>query len=306
LENYRNKIKVLVTGGSGQVGSHLKQIYKNINCSFLFPTRIELDLSSKKSIFDYLNKNKPDLIINLAAFTKVDQAEIDQKKAYTINYMSVVFLSEYVLEKNISLINFSTDYVFNDTSGPYKTNSSRNPINYYGYTKNIAEKRLEDLNDNFLTIRLASVFSEYGHNFVKTITNLLLENKEINVVYDQKISITYAGDAALFIAKLINNYIIKGNFNISNKVFHFTNNGYTEWYSVAKVVHRKLLDFGEGKNAIINRITSNDWSSMAKRPNDSRLYLDNDWFNDNDMIIPKWELRVEEVVSSIILNKEKS
>ena len=110
----------------------------------------------------------------------------------------MLFLSDYALEKNIPLINFSTDYVFNDSSGPYKTDSLRNPINYYGYTKSIAENRLEDLNDSFLTIRLASVFSEYGHNFVKTITNLLFENKEINVVYDQKISVTYAGDAAYY------------------------------------------------------------------------------------------------------------
>ena len=305
LASYQNKIKVLITGGSGQVGSHLKLLSNNHSSIFLFPNRVDLDLSSKKSVLDYLNKNKPNIIINLAAYTRVDEAESNQDQAYAINYMGVTYLSDYAFEKNIYLINFSTDYVFGNSVGPHKVNSSKNPINYYGYTKKIAEEKLEDFNDNFLTIRLASVFSKYGNNFVKTITNLLLENKEISVVHDQKISITYAGDVALLIIKLIDNFIMRGNFNISSKIFHFTNNGYTDWYSVAKIIHKKILDFDKQNSAIINMISSKDWVSDAKRPSDSRLYLENDWFTKNDMIIPNWELRVEEVVSSIILNQKK-
>ena len=135
LVSYQNKIKVLVTGGSGQVGSHLKLISNNHSSIFLFPNRVDLDLSSKKSVLDYLNKNKPNIIINLAAYTKVDEAESNQEQAYAINYMGVTYLSDYALEKNIYLINFSTDYVFGNSVGPHKVNSSKNPINYYGYTK---------------------------------------------------------------------------------------------------------------------------------------------------------------------------
>ena len=306
MEKYNPNKVILVTGGSGQIGIDLKAISKDKEINFLFPSSSELDLSKNSLIADYCNKVHPDLIINLGAYTNVDNAEVEKEKALLVNHSAVKELGNFCFDNKIGIIHFSTDYVFGNSKGPHKANDIKSPINHYGLSKNYSEDDLIKINPNSLIVRLASVFSDKGENFVKTISNLILDNKQINVVSDQKISLTYAGDVATIIMLLIHFYFLKNNFKFLNSNFiHFTNNGYTDWFSVAKLIQSEIKNSKDNNQSTLSNILSKDWDSKAKRPLDSRLYVDNNWFKSKGMVIPRWETRVKKVVSSILLNSKK-
>ena len=305
MASYNSNKTVLVTGGSGQIGSELKLISSIIGINFLFPNSNEFNLFVTEDIMSYCNKIKPDLIINLGAYTDVDNAEVEQEKASLINHHAVSQLGKYSLENNIGLIHFSTDYVFGNNKGPHKYNDLKSPINHYGLTKDFSENDLVRINPNSLTIRLASVFSDKGKNFVKTMTNLILDSKDINVVSDQKISLTYAGDAASLIILLISSFFLNNSFNfIKGSFFHFTNAGYTDWFSVARLIQSEVNSSEIDNESKLHAITSKEWGARAIRPNDSRLVVDNNWLSSKGMVIPSWEDRVKKVVSSILVNRK--
>jgi len=305
LASYNSNKTVLVTGGSGQVGSELKLISQISGINFFFPSSDEFNLLVTEDIMDYCNRIKPDLIINLAAYTDVDNAEVEKEKSSLINHHAVSQLGKYSFENNIGLIHFSTDYVFGNNKGPHKHNDLKSPINHYGLTKDSSENDLIKINSRSLTIRLASVFSDKGKNFVKTMTNLILDSKEINVVSDQKISLTYAGDVASLTILLSNSFFLNNSFNfIKGGLFHFTNAGYTDWFSVARLIQSEVNKLGSDNESKLHAITSKEWSAKAIRPNDSRLVVDNNWLNSKGMVIPSWEDRVKKVVSSILVNKK--
>ena len=305
MVSYNYNKTILVTGGSGQIGSELKLISQMSGINFLFPNSDEFNLFVTLDIIDYCNKIKPDLIINLGAYTDVDNAEVEKEKSLLINHHAVSQLGKYSSENNIGLIHFSTDYVFGNNKGPHKYSDIKSPINHYGLTKDLSEDDLVRINPNSIIIRLASVFSDKGKNFVKTITNLILESKEINVVSDQKISLTYAADAASLIMLLISSFFLNNSFNfIKGSFFHFTNSGYTDWFSVARLIQSEVNNSGSGNESKLHAITSEEWDSKALRPIDSRLVVDSNWLNSNGMVIPSWEDRVKKVVSSILVKRK--
>ena len=303
MEEFKTK-KVIVTGGSGQIGSHLRDLSSHNKIKFLFPDSKELNLSNELSILNYCDLIGPDLIINLGAYTNVDKAESEKNKASSINHLSVSYLAKYSYMNDIGIIHFSTDYVFGDKAGPHDHNSKKDPINYYGYTKKLAEDELIKSESKYLIIRLASVFCYRGRNFVKSISELILDGKDIKVVSDQKISLTYAGDVANLIIKLIDLYFLNNNFRfIKNKIIHYTNIGYTDWFSVACFIKSKINTIIQSKDSKISSILASEWDSEAKRPLDSRLVIDNEWLKDNGISVPAWEGRVKDVVSKILSNK---
>ena len=305
MVSYNLNKTVLVTGGSGQIGSELKLISQISGINFLFPSSDEFSLFVTLDIMDYCNRIKPDLIINLGAYTDVDNAEVEREKSSLINHHAVSQLGKYSFENNIGIIHFSTDYVFGNNKGPHKFNDIKSPINHYGLTKDLSENDLVKIHSNSLIIRLASVFSDKGRNFVKTMTNLILESKEINVVSDQKISLTYAGDVASLIVLLISSFFLNNSFNfIKSSFFHFTNSGYTDWFSVARFIQSEVNKSRSDNKSKLHAITSEEWDAKAIRPNDSRLVVDNNWLNSKGMIIPSWEDRVKKVVSSILVKRK--
>ena len=304
LESYKNNRNILVTGGSGQVGSALSSITMDLNFNFLFPSSKDLDLSNKNNIIEYCYKYKPDLIINLGAYTNVNNAENEKNKATKINTDALIYLGQYSNSYKIGLIHFSTDYVFGNSGGPFYPESETNPMNYYGLSKKLGEDNLLKLNSNALVVRLASVFSENDNNFVKTIIDKILENKNIKVISDQSISLTYAGDVSNFIIKLVKVYFEKKDFsNLNSNIIHFTNVGYTSWFKVAEFIYNEIKKYNIKTTSVLESILAKDWDTSVTRSNDTRLNIENDWIKADGMIIPDWEARVSHVVQNILNNR---
>jgi len=197
----------LVTGASGQLGRSIKSLVKlqNISNSFVFATRDQLDLSYLNNIQSYFKDRKFDLIINCAAYTKVDKAELDEKQANLINHLAVKKIAEIAQSNNIKLIHISTDFVFDGfKSQPYLESDATDPLNIYGKTKLACENAvISIMKFNAIIIRTSWVYSEYGNNFVDTILKLVKNGNELNVVSDQIGTPTYASDLGLAILNII-------------------------------------------------------------------------------------------------------
>ncbi len=298
MGNYNN-LNILIIGGSGQVGSEIQVNPKNKDFKLHFPKSSELDLASKNSIINYFNTHAPDLVINLGAYTKVDKAEEEKERCSLINSMGPKVLAEEANKREIGLIHISTDYVFGkDSSGPYNCQNNKAPINYYGQTKAEGEDNVLEIYSKSLVIRLSSVFSNYGDNFVKSIIRSIIKNDKTKVVSDQKISLTSAFDFSNNMMQIIKLYY-KDFFNNKNncRILHFASFNYTDWYSVSKVILNEMnFMYDSFKNHEIEPILLKDWKSMALRSNDTRLTVDENYLGYNDIKLSIWEEAVRNVV----------
>lgn len=303
--------KIVITGGSGQVGSKLKELTDSFPAHIYYPSSLELNLEDNLSVTQYLNKISPHLIVNLAAYTDVDRSEVDMSKAKSINSNAVKVIADYCCKNNIGIIHLSTDYVFDNQLEPHKPFSKKNPLNFYGLTKSLGEDSIINSTHNYLIIRTASVFSDIGKNFVRTMLKLILDDQKIRVIHNQKISLTYAGDIANFVFYFIKVYFSEGKFNkLKNKIIHFTNKGFTTWSLVARSIYDEVINLNIDTKAELFDIDSDSWVSEAQRSNDSRLWIDENWLEENFEIF-EWKDRVKKVISDLIplikkeLNNEK-
>ena len=255
---------ILVTGSNGQLGKSIKSLVKssNINHSFIFVTRDQLDLSYLTHIESYFKDYKFDLIINCAAYTRVDKAELDENQANLINHLSVKKIAEIAESKNIKLIHISTDFVFDGLKHhSYFESDSTSPLNIYGKTKLAGENAiLSIMKFNAIIIRTSWVYSEYGNNFVDTILKLIEKGGDLNIVCDQIGSPTYASDLGQVILDIIKSYKVNA-LDQDSEIYHYSNKGKCSWYDFAKEVANI-----SGADCIINPIKAKDYITAATRP----------------------------------------
>lgn len=265
-------MKIIVIGKNGQLGKAFFELVKKNKKKdkFYFISREDLNLESKKSICKYFNKNFFDIIINCAAYTKVDDAEKNFKIANKVNHLSVSTLAKIVKNYHSKLIHISTDYVFSGKLNKnYKESDIPKPINVYGKTKLAGEKAIKKImKKNSIIIRSSWIYSEFGKNFLKTIIKAATKKREINIVNDQFGSPTNANDLARAIFKVINNNNFR-NKNFPSDIYHFSNTGSTSWYLFAKEIF-KLKRI----NCKINQINSIESNSLALRPKNTSLNID--------------------------------
>ncbi len=247
---------ILVTGADGQLGSEIKSLVDSKN--FYFANRKIVDIQNQKALKDFLHDNKIEVIVNCAAYTAVDKAEVEQSLANEINHVAVKNLSVISKERNIKLIHISTDYVYEGTNyKPYKEDDITNPQGVYGKTKLDGERAMLKIAPaNSIIIRTSWLYSSYGSNFVKTMLKLGQEKDELGVIYDQIGSPTYAKDLAKTILEIVPK--IK---NSTPKIYHYSNEGVLSWYDFAKEIMRlaKL-------SCKINPIETYEYPTPAKRP----------------------------------------
>ena len=272
-------MKILLIGGSGQLGSELLSLDIKNEYKFLSPASSQLNIVNKDKINSYIKENNPDLLLNFSAYTDVNKAEKNLNDCLAINHLGVKNLVEVLNNFSIPLIHISTDYVFGKVgNGPYKIYDKRGSLNNYGYSKLLGEDEIIKFYKKAIIIRTASLYGLYGSNFLKNYINILKKDKIINAITDQKISLTWSFDLSLAILSLIKQIDLKKVFNDQEtiKIMHLVNKGYTTWYEVANVISDFINKKANNKNyTYVNAIKSREWTSLASRPRDSRLYFDN-------------------------------
>ena len=274
--------KVLVTGANGQLGWELTQLaalYPDFD--FVFADRQIVDLSQPKQFEKIINSIAPDCIINTAAYTAVDKAEVEKELANTVNALAVGEMARVSNQLNIPFITFSTDYVFNgNATSPYLPDTLVEPVNFYGETKAAGEQLAMDANKATIIIRTSWVFSSHGNNFVKTMLRLMKEKESLNIVGDQKGRPTYARDLAIATMKVVE--LLNAGHSIKG-IYHYANNGETTWFGFAEQI-KKIAEL----NCILTSVTTDKFPTPAKRP--AYSVLDTQKIeNDLSIQIPKWE-----------------
>lgn len=252
---------ILITGSKGQLGSEIQKISENQNKhTYHFHDVDTLDITEPEEIKNLVGKIKPGYIVNCAAFTGVDKAESEEDIAYLINATAVKNLSTVCAENNIKFLHISTDYVFDGKSYlPYKEDDIVTPDSAYGRTK-LAGEQFAMENKNTMVIRTSWLYSSYGHNFVKTIIKYGTERGELNVIFDQVGTPTYAADLASAIVTIIES-VEENKVNFTPGIYHFSNEGVCSWYDFAK----EIVDI-KNINAKINPIETFEYPLPAPRP----------------------------------------
>lgn len=248
---------ILVTGASGQLGQALRSIageYGDID--FRFADSSEADITNLDQLRTLFDTVSPDFCINAAAYTAVDKAETDPKTAEAINVMGAANLASVCLSRNCTLIHVSTDFVFDGTSRtPYKEEDTANPQGVYGQTKRDGELEIQKILQHHFIVRTSWVYSEFGHNFMKTMLRLAAERDEVNVVSDQIGTPTYAVD----LAKALVDIAVSGKTVYG--IYNFSNEGTASWYDFAREIFDRT-----GASVQLNAIPTTSFPTPAKRP----------------------------------------
>lgn len=251
-------MKVLVTGCQGQVGLALYATMPPIHTG-LWCAREHFDLGDRQSMRAALQREQPDLVINAAAYTKVDQAERERAEAAAINGVAVAALAELCAEFRAKLVHFSTDFVFDGMqSHPYTTLAPTNPLNAYGESK-LAGERAALAGAHNLVIRTSWVYAAQGRNFVRTMLGLMASRDELSVVCDQVGTPTHARSLARATWDLIE-------ANASG-LHHFTDAGTASWYDFAVAIQDEAAALGLLNNSTrVVPIPAADFPTAARRP----------------------------------------
>lgn len=259
--------KVLVTGGNGQVGMELKELSRqSALLDYAFFSGSDWDITDDSQSKKIISEESPRILINLAAYTKVDQAEKEKDLCYSVNAKAPKMLASLTRENGVIMIHISSDYVFHSQHGPpIKPNQILNPAGVYANSKAMAEEEILEKNPDSIIIRSSWIYSTYGHNFVKTMIGLSKKHTEIKVVNDQIGSPTYAADLAEFI-NLLCNRLISGRPSAIPNFLHYSNKGSVSWYDFAK----EIFKLTKAQTQVLP-ITTEEFNAPAPRPKYSVL-----------------------------------
>jgi len=284
----------LVTGSEGQLGSCFQLVAKEFpQFKLFFTNRSELDIIKPEMLSNFFKKNPFEGIINCAAYTDVDKAEIELKKAEEINLQGVQNLIDFAAEKNIKIIHFSTDFVFDGyKKSLYKETDNTSPICFYGQSKLSGENALHNAKCLNTTLRISWLYSPFGNNFVKTMIRSSKTTKEINVIEDQLGKPTYGMDLVRAVLSNLDN----PNF-FKYKIYHFAQGPKTSWYEFAcKIIEIIRAD------CKVNPIKSSDYPSLTNRP--LNAVLDTKRIEKTlSLQIRDWEAALKDCINKIQYNE---
>ncbi len=266
-----SRARVLLSGANGQVGSALLHSLSEKNEIFAFD-RTTLDLTNREQIRQCIREIKPDIIINAAAYTAVDQAEKEPDLAFVINGIAPgIFAKEAALIGAV-LIHYSTDYIF-DGSGvqPWREEDKAAPLNIYGKSKLAGEQAIKATEAAHIILRTSWVYGERGNNFVKTILQLAAEKEALNIIDDQIGAPTSAKFIADTTAQILNQ-ITDSSIVLKSGTYHLCCNGETSWHGFASEIVR-LAKQNNTSLVVkeIHPIPSNAYPTPAERPKNSRM-----------------------------------
>lgn len=226
--------KILVTGSKGQLGSSINKVQSEYEKAKYFFTDVEeLDITNESAVRAFVSDNHIEYIINCAAYTAVDKAEEEFELAKKINVSAPGVLAKIAAEYNAVLFHVSTDYVFDGTAHkPYVEEDECKPPSKYGQSKLLGEEEVIKHGKNAIILRTSWLYSEFGHNFLKTMIKYGTERDELRVVFDQVGTPTYASRLAKCILCMINS----NKETMGNQIYHFSNEGVCSWYDFANEI----------------------------------------------------------------------
>ncbi|MFO8087110.1 MAG: dTDP-4-dehydrorhamnose reductase [Bacteroidales bacterium] len=252
-------MKILVTGKNGQLGNAIAQRAENChNDTFIFSDKDDLDLTSPEEVSAKIRQIKPDILINCAGYTAVDDAEDNEKQAYLLNGTIPGLFAALSKELNFLLIHISTDYVFGGKHyKPYEEDDPYQGRSIYGLSKIAGEENIMIESGRAVIIRTSWLYSATGKNFVKTMLRLGKEKETIGVVFDQIGTPTYAPDLAEAIL-----HIARESKNIKDiSIYHYSNEGAVSWYDFAKTIMETAR-----LKCHVRPLLSHEYPSKAPRP----------------------------------------
>jgi len=275
-------MKILITGANGMLAKEIRERFQEGN-ELILTDVAELDITNEEMVMNFVKNEKPECIINCAAFTAVDKAETAGEIVEKINADGPGNLAKAAKEANSVLVHVSTDYVFGgdlDLDKDYKEDDPKKPVTAYGITKLHGEEQIEANTDKYYIFRTAWLYGIGGNNFVKTMLKLGEDRDELNVVADQHGSPTYAKDLSEFIYQAVIKKIPFG-------IYNATNNGYTTWYDFTKAIFEYT-----GTVCKVNPVTTEEYIEMmkitqAKRPKNSQMSKEK--LMQAGINVPEWE-----------------
>lgn len=285
--------KILVIGAGGQLGQCLKKVATQRNISaIVFPVEEEANILNQDLLNSLLEREKPEFVINCAAYTAVDKAEDEVELSKAVNETGAANLANSCKSNNATLIHVSTDFVFEGNEVKLlKEDDEAHPINIYGVTKLDGERAVIDILDKYYILRTSWLYSEYANNFVKTMLKLGSERDELNIIADQVGTPTYAIDLANVIFDII------ASVNKSYGIYHYSNEGVTSWFDFA----RAIFDISH-TDVKTNPIPGSAYPTKAKRPAFS--VMDKTKIKSTFKVeIPYWRDSLEKCIEKLIVNK---
>lgn len=275
-------MKILVFGKDGQLGKAFKSLFDSLGASHAFEVqyagRNDCDLSDEQALNHFLENAAPNLIINAAAYTAVDQAEKEVDLAYSINVRAPELMAIYAASHSASLLHYSTDYVFDGKKAiAYIESDERNPLGIYGKSKAAGEQAIERVFANqsvsqYAIFRTSWVYGE-GGNFIRTILRLAKDRDQLNIIHDQYGVPTNAQ----WLAKLSMDFVLTADLQLksfASGVYHAVPNGETSWYDLANLAIKTALDNGVNLKLKLDSvlpILASEYPLPAPRPQNSRL-----------------------------------
>lgn len=267
-------MNLLITGANGQLGNEMRIVSKGSSDNYLFTDVVAaegvettiLDITDLEAVKNIVKENNIDCIVNCAAYTNVDKAESDETFCRILNAQAPKNLAEAMKEVNGLLIHISTDYVFGGDpyNVPCREDQKGTPTGVYGQTKLEGEQYILASGCKYIIIRTAWLYSEFGKNFVKTMLNLTATKPQLNVVFDQAGTPTYALDLANVISTVLDDYKAELSSASYSKtgIYHYSNEGVCSWYDFTKVI----AVISGNTSCDIQPCHSNEFPSPVKRP----------------------------------------
>lgn len=266
-------LRILITGAGGQLGRAMMALPATQGVELMPCSRQVLDLTDEGATLQALDRLKPQIIINAAAYTAVDLAETHSSDAYLLNKAVPEFLATACRKKGIVYSHISTDYVFDGTgTNPWFEQDTPNPLNIYGKSKHDGERAVLEAYPEALILRTSWVFSEHGKNFFKTMMQLATKHPELSIVNDQVSGPTYAGDLAnILLVSAIQRYY---GHNSHSGLLHFSGFPYVSWCEFAQSIFDQAVFYGFlNTKPKLTGIPSSEYPQTAQRPLNSRLGL---------------------------------
>lgn len=263
--------RILITGGSGQVGHCLKAQLEG--CAELsVPDSTALNIADRRSVRQAVETFRPDYIINAAAYTAVDKAESDAERAFAVNRDGAHHLAEAAEAAGAAMLHISTDYVFDGAGGaPYDEAAQTAPQNIYGASKLAGEQAVLAACRRAVVMRTSWVFGAHGQNFVKTMLRLGRERDSLGIVADQYGAPTAAADIAAVLITIVRRHTPEQLAERAG-IYHYCGSPYASWFEFAETIFAEAAAQGVlAKIPAVKPIATADYPTPAKRPADSRL-----------------------------------